>query len=58
MQIRLLLIALLLLAASVVPGVAHAQGGCINSPENPTVVLAGLGSVGAALVTLRRKLRR
>ena len=25
----------------------HAQSGCVNSPENPTAVLAVVGSAGA-----------
>ncbi len=37
----------------------HAQGGptgCVNSPENPTAVLALVGSAGAMFFS-RRKLR-
>ncbi len=37
----------------------HAQtpiGGCVNSPENPTAVLAVVGSAGAFFFS-RRKLR-
>ena len=37
----------------------HAQngnvGGCINSPENPTAVLAVVGSAGAFFFSRRRK---
>ena len=43
-------IAFLLLTAS-----AHAQNGCINSPENPTAVLALLGT---AAVIIRNKFNR
>lgn len=32
---------------------AYAEGGCVNSPENPTAVLAVVGSAGA-LFTLAR----
>lgn len=32
----------------------HAQGGCVNSPENPTAVLAVVGSAGAFLFSRRR----
>jgi XrtJ-associated TM-motif-TM protein len=32
-----------------------AQGGCVNSPENPTVILALVGSAGAALASLRNR---
>jgi XrtJ-associated TM-motif-TM protein len=34
---------------------AHAQNGCINSPENPTAVLA---LVGTAAVIIRNKFNR
>jgi XrtJ-associated TM-motif-TM protein len=34
---------------------AFAQGGCVNSPENPTVVLALVGSAGAALASIRNR---
>jgi XrtJ-associated TM-motif-TM protein len=43
-------IAFLLLTAS-----AHAQTGCSNSPENPTAVLA---LVGSAAVIIRNKFNR
>ncbi len=33
----------------------QAQGGCVNSPENPTAVLALLGLAGAALARMRRR---
>jgi XrtJ-associated TM-motif-TM protein len=37
----------------------HAQSGCTDSPENPTVVLALVGSAGALLSTVRNwKARR
>lgn len=35
----------------------HAQGGCENSPENPTIVLALVGSAGAFLASARTRLR-
>jgi XrtJ-associated TM-motif-TM protein len=35
----------------------HAQTGCGDSPENPTVVLALVGGAGAAFSTLRTRLR-
>ena len=35
----------------------HAQGGCENSPENPTVVLALIGSAGAFLASARNRIR-
>lgn len=39
----------------------HAQSGstdgCTDSPENPTVILAAVGSTGAALAILRTRLK-
>ncbi len=35
----------------------HAQGGCVNSPENPTVVLALVGSAGAFLASARARIK-
>ena len=32
-----------------IPCIAHAQGGCIDSPECPTAVLGLVGAAGAAL---------
>ena len=42
---------------------AHAQGGtvtsgCGSSPENPTAVLALVGSAGGVLAAVRNRLRR
>jgi XrtJ-associated TM-motif-TM protein len=34
-----------------------AQGGCLGSPENPTVVLALVGSAGAFVASARTRLR-
>ena len=36
----------------------HAQTGCTDSPEDPTVVLALVGAVGALLASLRARARR
>jgi XrtJ-associated TM-motif-TM protein len=36
----------------------HAQGGCVDSPENPTAILAVVGSAGAFLVAARSRFRR
>jgi len=51
--------ALLLLSGSAllfcVASPVFAQGGCVNSPENPTVVLALVGSAGAALASIRNR---
>lgn len=36
----------------------HAQpGGCVNSPENPTIVLALVGSAGAFLASVRTRIK-
>lgn len=52
---RIGLIALVILIA---PLAAHAQTGCDNSPENPTLVLALVGGAGAAFTSLRARLGR
>jgi XrtJ-associated TM-motif-TM protein len=52
---------LYVLSAALVLGVAapmFAQGGCVNSPENPTAILALVGSAGAALAAFRGRFRR
>ncbi len=49
MKKSVLLAAVLLIA--VTP--AFAQNGCVNSPENPTVILALVGSAGAFLASAR-----
>jgi XrtJ-associated TM-motif-TM protein len=48
-----LLCAVLLLA----PLALHAQDGCDDSPENPTIVLAIVGSAGALFTTLRTRIK-
>jgi LPXTG-motif cell wall-anchored protein len=39
---------------------AWAFGGCVDSPENPSIILAALGAAGAALpfVYVRRRKRK
>jgi XrtJ-associated TM-motif-TM protein len=39
------------IAAIAVP--LHAQGGCTDSPESPTIVLALVGGIGVIAVALR-----
>ena len=49
-----------LLAAAVLFAIAvpvQAQTGCTDSPENPTAVLALLGSAGALFSTVRARMR-
>ncbi len=53
---------MVVLVAFAVVSPAFAQGGgvdtCKNSPENPTAILALVGSAGGGLVALRTRLRR
>jgi XrtJ-associated TM-motif-TM protein len=35
----------------------HAQSGCADSPENPTVILALVGSAGALFTSVRARIR-
>ena len=35
----------------------HAQGGCDNSPENPTAILALVGSAGAFFASARARIK-
>jgi len=51
----LLLFGLVLLVTAAVP--LYAQDGCINSPENPTAILAVIGSAGAFLVSARARIK-
>jgi XrtJ-associated TM-motif-TM protein len=54
-RITLLVVGLIaLFAASPV----IAQDGCINSPENPTAILAVVGSAGALIAAARNRFRR
>lgn len=34
-----------------IPVLAHAQNGCVNSPECPTAILGVIGTAAAALYT-------
>jgi XrtJ-associated TM-motif-TM protein len=35
----------------------HAQDGCVSSPENPTAILAVVGSAGAFFVQVRARIK-
>jgi XrtJ-associated TM-motif-TM protein len=35
----------------------HAQDGCVNSPENPTAILAVVGSAGALFTSVRARIK-
>jgi XrtJ-associated TM-motif-TM protein len=54
---RMARLALLAAAMLAVPMVAHAQSGCTDSPENPTAVLALVGSAGAFFMSARRRIK-
>ncbi len=51
----LVLIGSALLFAVALP--LHAQDGCVNSPENPTAILAVVGSAGAFFVSVRARIK-
>jgi XrtJ-associated TM-motif-TM protein len=46
----------LMLGALVVP--LHAQGGCIDSPESPTIVLFLVAGIGIVAMTIRAARRQ
>jgi XrtJ-associated TM-motif-TM protein len=52
-----ILTATLALALALVALPARAQGFCDDSPENPTIVLAGLASGAYAVSALRNRMR-
>jgi XrtJ-associated TM-motif-TM protein len=51
----LLLAGIALLSSVALP--LYAQGGCIESPENPTAILAVVGSAGAFFVSARARIK-
>jgi XrtJ-associated TM-motif-TM protein len=55
MKLSVLAVVALLL---VVAAPAMAQSGCVNSPENPTAILALVGSASGVLVAMRSRFRR
>jgi XrtJ-associated TM-motif-TM protein len=60
MKYSLSMLVVLLAFAAAAPAVAQSGGvdTCKNSPENPTAILALVGSAGGALVAVRSRLRR
>jgi XrtJ-associated TM-motif-TM protein len=44
-------------AAIGIPAFVHAQSGCVDSPEDPTLVLALVASAGAIAVAARNHLK-
>jgi len=51
----LIVLGFALLLATAVP--LHAQDGCVTSPENPTAILAVLGTAGAFFTTARARIK-
>jgi XrtJ-associated TM-motif-TM protein len=39
------------------PTALYSQGGCVDSPENPTAILAIVGAVGGSFILARARLR-
>ncbi len=50
---KIVRISLLVMAVLAVPALAHAQNGCISSPENPTAVLGVIGGAACMWPSLR-----
>ncbi len=48
---------LVFIASALVCPLIHAQGGCVDSPENPTAILGLVGSAGAFAAHLFRRSR-
>jgi XrtJ-associated TM-motif-TM protein len=53
----LLLVGIALLFTVALPLHAQGPGGCLNSPENPTAILAVVGSAGAFFVSVRARIK-
>jgi XrtJ-associated TM-motif-TM protein len=51
----LMFLGFVLLLSAALP--LHAQIGCTDSPENPTAILALVGSAGAFFVTARARIK-
>jgi XrtJ-associated TM-motif-TM protein len=60
MKFILSTLVVLAICGAAVPALAQHGGvdNCVNSPENPTAILALIGSAGGAFVALRTRLRR
>jgi XrtJ-associated TM-motif-TM protein len=52
-----LLLAGIALLSSVALPLYGETGGCVNSPENPTAILAVVGSAGAFFVSVRARIK-
>jgi XrtJ-associated TM-motif-TM protein len=54
-KICILLAGIALLSSVTLP--LYGQDGCVNSPENPTAILAVVGSAGAFCVSVRARIK-
>jgi XrtJ-associated TM-motif-TM protein len=55
MKITSLLLGFAVLFSVALP--LQAQGGCVNSPENPTAILAVVGSAGVFFASARARIK-
>ena len=55
MKMKNLVSAAVLLSVLLVPALARAQSGCVDSPENPTALLAIVGGLSGVFTMMRRK---
>jgi XrtJ-associated TM-motif-TM protein len=53
----LVLAGIALLSSVALPLYGQDPGGCVNSPENPTAILAVVGSAGAFFVSVRTRIK-
>jgi XrtJ-associated TM-motif-TM protein len=55
---NLYLLGIALLFAVALPAFGQDDpGGCVNSPENPTAILAAVGSAGALFMSVRARIK-
>lgn len=54
---RIFLFVLVCAAVFVTPTALYSQGGCVNSPESPTAILAIVGTAGGFFVLARARFR-
>jgi len=55
MKLKHLIFVVAAVSAIVLPSMALAQGGCVDSPENPTALLALVGGVSGVITALRAR---
>jgi XrtJ-associated TM-motif-TM protein len=54
---KVFLLVLVCAAMFATPHALYSQGGCLDSPENPTAILALVGSAGGFFVLARARFR-